>query len=75
MSPEMTRDEHIAFCKQRANEYLDRDDVKNGVTSMLSDLLKHPETRDVGKAMAMIGMLCIMENDLHGARRFVEGFR
>jgi hypothetical protein len=72
----MTREEHLAECKRRAREYLDRHDVKNGVTSMLSDLSKHPETRDLsGGGFAMIGMMMIMENDLAGARRFVEGFR
>jgi len=71
----MTRDEHLAECKRRAREYLDRGDVRNGVTSMLSDLGKHKETAGVGAKLAMVGMMVIIEGDLAGARRFVEGFR
>jgi hypothetical protein len=41
----MTRDEHLAECKRRAREYLDMGDVKNGVTSMLSDLSERGRLR------------------------------
>jgi hypothetical protein len=71
----MTREEHIAECKRRAIEYLDEGDVLNGITSMLSDLNKHQETREIGEKMTMLGMLYLTNNDLPGARRFVEGFR
>jgi len=70
-----TREEHIEFCKMRAREYLDRGQIKEGVTSMMSDLNKHEDTRSAGKSMAMLGMLCMMQNDMAGARRFVDGFR
>jgi|KBSSwiStaDraftv2_1062776.scaffolds.fasta_scaffold3762080_1 hypothetical protein len=72
----LTRDEHIAWCKKRALEYLDEGDIKNGVTSMLSDLSKHPETRELSEAgYAQIGMHMIMIGDMAAARRFVEGFQ
>ena len=71
----MTRDEHLAECKRRAFEYLDRGDVREAITSMLSDLSKHADTRDVGRARSAVGMFYIMNHDLPGARRFVEGFR
>ena len=71
----MTREEHLAFCKERANEYLDRGDIQNGITSMLSDLDKHDETRSAGKSMGMIGILYAMNHDMEGAKRFVNGFR
>lgn len=71
----MTRAEHLEFCKRRAREYLDRGDIKNGITSMLSDLSKHPETESSGTGiLAMLGMQTMMSNDLHAAKRFVEGF-
>jgi len=45
----------MAWCKERANEYLAHGDVSNGVTSMLSDLDKHPETRlPEGSPLAML---------------------
>ena len=71
----MTRQEHLDWCKKRANEYLARGDVQNGVTSMLSDLTKHPETEVSGKGvLAMLGMQTIMSGDLAAAKRFVDGF-
>ena len=71
----MTRSEHLEWCKRRAREYLDRRDVKNAVASMLSDLSKHPETAlPPGNVLTTLGMMTVMQNDLDGARRFVEGF-
>lgn len=69
----MTRDEHVAWCKKRAREYLDKGDIANGVTSMLSDMDKHPECR-VNQALSMLGMAAIMQHDLQAAKRFVDGF-
>ena len=71
----MTRAEHLAWSKQRAREYLARHDVMNAVTSMLSDLSKHPDTKAAGESMALAGMHYIMARDVEGARRFIEGFR
>jgi len=70
----MTRAEHLEWCKQRAREYLERGDINQAVTSMLSDLSKHDETRHAGEAMAPVGMLYLMNRDADGARRFIEGF-
>ncbi len=70
-----TRQEHLEFCKERALEYLDRGDIANAITSMLSDLNKHEETRSSGKTMASLGMLYVMNHDSLNARRFIEGFR
>ena len=39
----MTRAEHLEWAKKRALECLDRGEVREGFTSMLSDLRKHPE--------------------------------
>jgi hypothetical protein len=36
----MTRDEHLAWCKRRALEYVDAGDIDQARTSMLSDLQK-----------------------------------
>ena len=68
-----TRQEHLQWCKDRANEYLDNGDVQQGVTSMLSDMGKHPETelQDVFKQM---GMQALMSGSLYDAKNFVNGF-
>ena len=69
-----TRAEHLQWCKDRANEYLDRGDVANGVTSMMSDLSKHPETAlPAGSPLVMLGLMACM-GGVMDAKRFVEGF-
>ncbi len=70
-----TREEHLQWCKDRALEYLDKGDMTNAVTSMLSDLSKHEETRKVGESMAPMGMMFLMNHDSAGVRRFITGFR
>ena len=72
----MTRDEHLAQCKQRAFAYCDRGDAVNALTSMFSDLEQHPGTANhagitIGLQMMLIGALRNPEE----ARRFIEGFR
>ncbi len=71
----MTREKHLEWCKKRAREYLDQGDVANGIRSMLSDLNKHDETKvGVGSVLYRLGMMYQMNNDMPGARHFVEGF-
>lgn len=74
----MDRKEHLNWCKQRAREYVQQGDLLNAVTSMMSDLGKHPETKEVGGgAMAMLGVLALqqaMSGDRDGVVRYIEGF-
>lgn len=70
-----TRAEHLDQCKQRALEYVERHEIQEGLTSMFSDLTKHPETDghagiDLGVNLMAIGSLTTQED----ARRFIEGF-
>jgi len=71
---EQTREAHLAWCKKRALEYLDRREVANAITSMMSDLSKHPETDCKNPHLTMLGMMAVQQNDISGARRFIEGF-
>lgn len=71
----MTRQEHLDWCKARAREYLDAGDVGQAVVSMLSDIRKHPETKDhsaihLGVSMLFAGHLDTVDK----ARHFIEGF-
>lgn len=75
MTTETTRAEHLAWCKTRALEYLDHEDKDQALTSMLSDLGKHEETKDhhaiqLGVLMKMNGFL----NDHDEMRKFILGF-
>lgn len=74
-----TREQHLEFCKVRAREYLDEGDLMNAVTSMMSDLDKHPETRlgdGPGAGTLMwLGILAVNSGDPREVSRFIEGFR
>lgn len=70
-----TRAEHLEWCKQRAREYCERGDTMNAMTSMFSDLDKHPET--TGHAGTHIGLMLMMTGGLREpseARKFIDGF-
>ena len=71
----ITRSEHLAWCKQRALEYVDRGDVSQAFASMTSDLRKHGETQDhagieLGASLLFGGHLSTPEQ----MRTFIEGF-
>lgn len=70
----MTRDEHLAWCKQRAVEYLDAGDLRNAVASMGSDLGKHEGFRGPAYSfLNYLGILAIREGPA-AVRRWIEGF-
>lgn len=72
---EVTREEHLKWCKQRALEYVDRGDLKNAYASMASDLDKHDGTR--GHVAMKLGMMMLMSGHLStpdAMRRFINGF-
>lgn len=70
----MTRAEHIAWCKQRALEYLELGQLPQAVGSMASDMMKHEGTADSMQTMAVIGMSAAMNGDADEVRRWIEGF-
>ncbi len=71
----MTRAEHLAWCKRRANEYLIRGDVTNACASFYSDMNKHPETEGHIAIPLMFQMqLGGMLNTVTEAKRFIDGF-
>jgi hypothetical protein len=73
----MTRLEHIEWCKQRAIQeydyYTGADKQRNGLTSMMSDLGKHPETNS-----EVLRMLCLSQMMIPMSRQqfinFLNGF-
>lgn len=71
----MTRDEHLAWCKQRALDYVDQGDLSAAFASMCSDLDKHERTRD--HPGVHLGGLLLLGGQLStplAMRRFIEGF-
>jgi len=71
----MTRDEHLAWAKRRALEYLPHN-PRNAFTSMISDLRKHPELVDHTAIMMGVGLMMVPGwiDNVGEVRRFVEGF-
>ena len=63
----MTRDERLAWAKERALEYVHRGDLAGAVGSMSSDLTKHPETNN--ETTRFLGSIGIME--IHYGRQAV----
>lgn len=71
-----TREEHLAWAKKRALEYVDAGDLANAVASMGSDLQKHPHTHGASTSvMLRLGMMYIDQGDPQRVRAWIEGFR
>jgi hypothetical protein len=70
-----TREEHLAWCKQRALEYIDRGQISEGLTSMMSDMRKHPETASpaLDSLTAQLMMIGALSSPAE-ARRHIEGY-
>lgn len=71
----MNRQEHLAWCKQRALEYCDNNEPTQAWASMVSDLNEHDETRghiaiDLGMSMLLAGIM----NGNEEVIKFINGF-
>ena len=75
MTQTITRADHLAWCKQRALQYVDAGDLDQAIASMGSDLNKHDETRGhIGMELAMMQMMSGLLSTPDQMRRFIEGF-
>lgn len=71
----MTRKEHLEWCKQRAMEYVDAGDLTNAITSMLSDLRKHPETEThIGGELGAMLLIGGHMKDTQSVTQWIQGF-
>lgn len=71
----MTRKEHLQWCKDRALAQVSEGDTAQAFASMTSDLNKHPETQ--GHAAIQLGMMLLMAGNLnteHQMTEFINGF-
>lgn len=72
----MTRAEHLKWCKDRAIQEMDYSgNISQGLTSMMSDLGKHPET--AGHSGIMLCTAMMMSGQLktrQDAVNFINGF-
>ncbi len=75
LETQVSRADHLAWCKARALEFVANGDTGQAFASMGSDLDKHPET--AGHPGLKFGMMQLMAGQLESAekmRRFIEGF-
>lgn len=73
----ITREQHLKWCIERANEYLERDDPQQAFASFESDMTKHPETvkQMNSEAIKMVrGYTMSQGLTVDNVRRYIEGF-
>lgn len=71
----ISRADHLAWCKQRALEYVDHGDTQTAFASMTSDLGKHKET--CNHSAISLGMQLLLGGHLSSPqkmREFINGF-
>jgi uncharacterized protein (UPF0332 family) len=72
---DMTRAEHLAWCKARALDYVETGYVDQAFYSFLSDMRKHEETKDHAALQLMTELFIAGHlNDARAMREFIEGF-
>jgi hypothetical protein len=64
----------MAWSKQHALEYVDSGCLLEAISSMGSDLGRHPETK-MDSFLLMAGAMYALDGDVDGVRRWIEGFR
>ena len=69
----MTRQEHLAWAKARALEYVQHGDLDQAITSMASDLTKHAELG--GEPLAWLVLAIRMDRKTpESVTRWIKGF-
>lgn len=70
-----TRAEHLAWCKHRAYQYLDRGDYLEAWASFVSYMRKHDGTKEhCGIDLGMFSLLSGHTANVPEMRKFIEGF-
>jgi hypothetical protein len=71
----MSREEHLAWCKARALEYVEAGDVEQAFSSFVSDMGKHADTANhVGLSLMHKCFLSGLISSPASMGRFIEGF-
>lgn len=69
----MNAAEHFEWSRQRAMEYVEMGDGGTAISSLVSDLAKHPGTEHILDELLPLAMGEVMLAGARGARRFIEG--
>lgn len=70
----MDRAEYLKWCKDRAIDYLNHNDLNGAVASMMSDMRKHPETEGYPAILDVLGIIEVRNHNREGVRRWITGF-
>jgi hypothetical protein len=70
----MTKNEHIQWCIDRAEQYLDQQDLTQGIASFVSDMTKHEETIEAMMIFVDTDLLFEHTNTISEFRRWIKGF-
>ena len=69
------RKEHLDWCKQRANDYVEQNDLTNAFASFQSDMSKHQDTANhLGLGMGTMLLLCGDLSTQHQMKEWIKGF-
>jgi hypothetical protein len=60
----VNRQDHVVWCKQRALEYVEAGDTAMALTSLISDLRKHPLTESTAEVVGELGTILVMAGHL-----------
>ena len=66
--------EYVAWCKQRALEYVDLGDLVQVVTSMISDMSNHPESDKPALNMLMFSGMMEAQRGTDAVRKWINDF-
>lgn len=73
MAADMTRAEHMDWCKRRAYVVANSGDGVGAIASFASDISKHPDTEGFKGMIGML-MLTVDTSSTESVKRFIEGF-
>lgn len=72
MDKQVSREEHLSWCKQRAQACINTGDLQEAFSLFASDVSKHPETADIQGVIANLGMPLLMAGLLATKREMQE---
>ena len=73
--PMQPQAQHLEWCKKRALAYVDQGYLQQALSSMISDLRKHPKTADHPVIALAVGRMALGDpTTKEQVREFIEGF-
>lgn len=68
----MNRAEHLAWAKQRALECVNRGELREAFTSLLSDLGKHPDLKQSQDLCGELGLMLFVNGHLNTPKQMTD---